>query len=806
MIPATSTIHIGQTLQFTAGGTYSDGSTKDLSNQVTWSSSNLTVATISSSGLALGNSQGSSTISATFNSGAGPVTGTATLSVAVTLTSLTITPVNPSIAISTSLQFTATGIFSDGSTQDLTASASWSSSSSSVATVNSSGVVTGTGAGSTTITATQGGVSAATTLTVTSVVLTAITITPPNFSIAKGTSGRLTANGIFSDGTAQELTAFVTWASSAPSIAAISNTAPSQGLVTGSAVGSSTISATLGGVSGTTTVTVTAAVLTAITITPPNSSIANGTTEQLTAIGAFSDGTTQDLTSQVSWSSSSDAMATVSGSGLVTGTGVGSSTMTATLAGVSGSAAVTVTAAVLTSLAVTPANTSIPIGTGEQLNATGTFSDGTTKDLTKSVTWNSSDTTLAIVSSAAGSEGFVTGTGIGGVTIGAVLPEFPGVTGTAPVTVTAAILKSIAVTPANPSIANGGAIQLTATGTFSDGSMEGLTSQVSWVSSQDTVAHVDDTPVSPGLVTGTGVGNPTITATLGTVKGGTIVTVLAACNVGDSTSVAAYNAIPFNAADCSPSSYGFDSTGINELGDGVNLATGTGRTLVSLNVVFSGFACGMSGTWYDSNDPCVTDPANPTFQLPITANIYAVQTTGCPGGVIACPGALLATVSPTQTIPFRPSADPVRCPNTPDQWFNPNDITDSVTSPGKCESGIATVLTFTFTSPVTIPDQVIWTVAFDTTQYGANPIGTGAACFSSAAGCPYDFLNVGTKTYSGSPYAGSSIDPTGAFANAIAGFYCDGGAGGAGFLRLDTLPPPGECWTGFTPLGEVITH
>ena len=71
LFPATSTINIGQTLQFEAGGTYSDGSTKDLSSQVTWSSSNQTVATISSSGLALGLSQGSSTISATFNSSGG---------------------------------------------------------------------------------------------------------------------------------------------------------------------------------------------------------------------------------------------------------------------------------------------------------------------------------------------------------------------------------------------------------------------------------------------------------------------------------------------------------------------------------------------------------------------------------------------------------------------------------------------------------------------------------------------------------------------------------------------------------------
>ena len=801
--PPNFSIAKGTSEQLTANGIFSDGTTQDLTAFVTWASSAGSIATVSnaagSQGVVMGTAAGNTTITATQAGVSGATTVTVTTAV---LKSITITPPNFSIAKGTSEQLTATGIFSDGSTQDLTDSASWSSSGA-IATVSSSGLLTGTSVGSATITATQAGVSGVTTVTVTTAVLTSITITPPNSSIAKGTSGQFTANGIFSDGTTQDLTAFVTWASSAGSIATVSNAAGSQGVVIGTAAGSTTITATQAGVSGATTVTVTAAVLTAIVVTPSNSSIANGTTEQLKATGAFSDGTTQDLTTQVSWTSSSDTIAHVDDTpvspGLVTGTGVGSSTITATLAGVSGSAAVTVTAAVLTSLTVTPANASIPVGTGQQLIATGTFSDGLTKDLTTSVTWGSSDTTLAGVSSAVGSEGFVTGHGLGGATIGAVLPEFPGITGSAPVTVTAAILKSIAVTPANPSIANGGTIQLTATGTFSDGMMKDLTTQVSWVSTSDTIAHVDDTPVSPGLVTGTGVGGPTITATLGTVTGSTIVTVLAACNVGDGTSVAAYNAIPFNADNCKPASYGFEADAVSEFGNGVALAANTGRTLISVNVVFSSLACGVSGTWYDPTNPCVTNPAIPTFQWPITANIYA---NACSGTPTPCLGSLLATVTQTQTIPFRPTADPVQCPSTPNQWFNPNDITDSVTSPGKCESGIATVLTFNFPTAVTLPDQVIWTVEFNTTHYGPMPVGEGAACVSSPAGCPYNELNVGAKTYPGSPYAGANIDSNGVFQNsAFPSFYCDGGTGGSGFLRLDT-----SCWTGYTPLGEVITH
>jgi len=786
--PANSTIDIGQTQQFIAMGTFSDGSTKDLTNLVTWSSSNTNAATISASGLALGHAKGSSVISATFNTVDGPVTGAASLGVIVTLKSITITPVNPSIAKGTSLQLTAIGIFSDGTTQDLTGSVSWTSSSNGMVTVTSGGLVTGVAVGSAIITATEAGVSATTTVTVTPAVLISITITPPTSSIAKGTTQQLIATGNFSDGTTQDITKSVTWASSDTTLAGISNTAGSQGLVTGNDAGNTTITASLGGVTGTTPVTVTPAVLTAIVVSPVNPSIPVGTTVQLMATGVFSDGSTQDITTQVSWTSSSVANATVGSGGLVTGIAQGSATMTASLGGLSDTTNVTVTPAVLTSIAINPPTSTIPAGTGEQLTATGTYSDGTTKDLTQSVTWGSSDQSLAVISNATGSQGFVTGTKMGGVTIVAILPSAPGVTGSASVTLTEVTLVSIAVSPVNPSISDGATVQLKATGTYSDGSMKDLTNQVSWISSSDPIAHVDNT-VSPGLVTGIAGGGAMMTATLGTVSGATTVTVLETCDMGDVRP--AYNAIPFGGVNCSPPSWGFEADAVSEFGDGVVLATGTGRTLVQLNVLFSSYACSQSGVWYDGT--CQTMQGD-TFTWPITANIYDAAEVP--------PKTPIATVTQTQTIPYRPSADPVHCPGSNGgpayKWFNPLNIT----SPGGCQSGISTLLTFTFTTQVTLPDQVVWTVAFNTTHYGAMPVGEGAACVSSPTGCPYDELNVGVKTFHGEPYAGADIDSNAVYQNSAAkDIYCDGGTGGTGFLRLDT-----PCWTGFRPLGQIITH
>src|SRR5439155_11839338 len=109
----------GKTQQFTATGTYSDGSTLDVTSSATWVSSNSAVATITVGGLATGVAQGTSQISAT----SGVVTGSTTLTVgAAALVSIAVTPASPSIGRGTTQQFTATGTYSDGTTLSLTSS------------------------------------------------------------------------------------------------------------------------------------------------------------------------------------------------------------------------------------------------------------------------------------------------------------------------------------------------------------------------------------------------------------------------------------------------------------------------------------------------------------------------------------------------------------------------------------------------------------------------------------------------------------------------------------------------------------
>ena len=82
--------------------------------------------------------------------------------------------------------------------------------------------------------------------------------------------------------------------------------------------------------------------LTGIEVTPANPTIVNGTNQQFTATGTYSDASTADITSSVTWASNTPTVATISSGGLAHAVSQGSSTITATLGAVSGHTLLTV--------------------------------------------------------------------------------------------------------------------------------------------------------------------------------------------------------------------------------------------------------------------------------------------------------------------------------------------------------------------------------------------------------------------------------------------------------------------------------
>jgi len=525
--PPDSSVAMGLSSQFTATGFYSDGSKQDISSQVAWSSANAAAAWISSAGLVTAASPGSTMITATM----GKMSGSTSLNVtAATLVVIDLTPTNASVANGLSNRFVATGVYTDNSVHDITSSVTWSSSVNTVASISNTtgtnGMTTTAAPGSTMISATLGGVSASTALTVTSATLVSIEVTPTNPSIANGLSDALHATGIYTDNSTHDLTSSVAWSSSVAGVASVSNLPGSNGLATTVSPGSSTITASLGAISGSTNLTVTAATLVSLGVTPANPSIAKGLKSQFTAMGTYTDNSTQNLTTQVQWSSSDATVATVSNAlgydGLGVGLNPGSVTITATLSGVSASTVLTVTPATLVSIGVTSANPSIAKGLTSQFMATGVYTDNSTQDLTASVAWTSSDPTVASISNASASHGLATSVSSGSVTIAAASGA---VSGSMSLTVTPAALVSIALIPANPSIANGTQQQFAATGTYTDASTHDVTGMVTWSSSDATVATISNASGSNGLATSVSQGSVTVTATLGTIVGVTGLTV-----------------------------------------------------------------------------------------------------------------------------------------------------------------------------------------------------------------------------------------------------------------------------------------
>jgi N-acetylneuraminic acid mutarotase len=262
-----------------------------------------------------------------------------------TIIGIVVAPSSASIAIGGSQQFTATCNYSDSSQTNCTSTATWTSSSTSVAANPVTGLATGSAAGSAAITATSGSISGSGTLTVTGPSLTGISVTPATVSIVTGTGiQQYAAECSYSNNTNGDCTATITWSSSNPSVAGIS----SAGLASAVATGTTTIKADSGTVAGSGLLTVTSQTLTGIRVTPAASSLVAGTgTQQYAAQCAYSNSTSADCTSAITWSSSNPAVAVISNSGLASAVAAGTATIKAAASGsITGSGVLTVTPAV----------------------------------------------------------------------------------------------------------------------------------------------------------------------------------------------------------------------------------------------------------------------------------------------------------------------------------------------------------------------------------------------------------------------------------------------------------------------------
>ncbi|PYO44465.1 MAG: hypothetical protein DMD33_02890 [Gemmatimonadetes bacterium] len=497
--PKNVTLHLNQTVEFTAAAFMNTGDSANVS--VTWSTTygSVTDMGTSSNGRrhygqykAAGTAPGQYKVVAT--GAPGGVSDTATVNVTLApVAALSVAPSSATIVMGATTQLQATTTDSAGNVLS-GRTVTWSSNNGSVATVSGSGLVTGAGTGSATITATSEGQSGTSSITVSTVPVASVTVSPTSLSLQTGQTGQLTATP--RDANGNPLSGrVVTWSSSDTTIAKVSG----SGLVTARAGGSATVTATSEGQSGAATVTVTFVPVASVTVSPTSLSLQTGQTGQLTATPRDANG--NPLSGRVvTWSSSDTTIAKVSGSGLVTARAGGSATVTATSEGQSGTAAVTVTSVPVASVTVSPASATLPVGQTTQLTATPKDANG--NPLTgRVVTWASNNTTDATVSGS----GMVSAKAAGSAMITA---TSEGQNGTSSITVTQVPVATVSVTPTSAAVQPGQTTQLTAATKDASGNV--LTGRVvTWSTSSATIATVS----TSGLVTGVANGTALITAT-----------------------------------------------------------------------------------------------------------------------------------------------------------------------------------------------------------------------------------------------------------------------------------------------------
>src|SRR2546428_269069 len=330
--PAIASVLVGGTLQFAAYGRRKNGDSVAVS--VVYAA---TGGTVSGVGLyTAGQSAGTYRVIATQSGGTLADTVAVTIAT-VPVASVAVSPASASVTVGQTVQLTATPKDAGGNALSGRV-VTWATSNGAIATVSASGVVTGAAAGSAMITATSEGQGGTAAITVLSAPVASVTVSPASAGVTVGGTTQLTVT--LKDASGNPLTGrVVTWVSSAPTVATVTGT----GLVSGVTAGSAMITATSEGQSGTAALTVTTVPVASVVVSPASASGTIGGTTQLTA--ALKDASGNPLTGRVgTWGSSAPTVATVSGTGLVSGVTAGSATITATSGGKSGSPGVTVTA------------------------------------------------------------------------------------------------------------------------------------------------------------------------------------------------------------------------------------------------------------------------------------------------------------------------------------------------------------------------------------------------------------------------------------------------------------------------------
>ena len=465
--PSEPMLNVGEDLFYKVKAIFNDGSTDDISEHVLWESSEPDVAQVIGS-YTKAASVGQAQIQAVYQ---GITSNTSTLTVSDhQLIRLQLTPALSELAKSTQTELTVMGEYDDGETIDITDKVTWHSEDPTVAFITH-GHVYGTAVGNTRIYTVFDGVKSNEALIrVINPTISALHITPVQKTIPIQGSVDYQAQATFVDGditTRQDVSHLVAWKNKHTDIASLSH----QNAI-GLSKGAATISAKLNEVIPEATLEVTDTRIEKLQLTPTRITLAKGTSQGLQVIATYMDGSTGDVTDNVSWHLSDNTLASIDKeTNEITAIKEGEGTITARWDSheiSSNQVTLNVSAAQLVSLYVTPRWNEIIQHNSRRFEAYGSYSDGRYQDITSLVSWSSSDTAKATVL-----KGDAVALSPGLTYISA---HFNGIdANVAELHIIADTLTAIRVTPENNTLLLGAVEQFTAIGEYRSGQLIDIT-------------------------------------------------------------------------------------------------------------------------------------------------------------------------------------------------------------------------------------------------------------------------------------------------------------------------------------------
>ncbi len=542
--PVDRRLDVGEVKSMTAIGTFADGKEREVSDDVTWTSTDARVASISNSpgsrGKITGVRSGVAFISARFITGvtSSATDGDARVRVVSPLASLRVAPSATRLPVGFTASLDAIARFQDGTEDDVSSKVVWSSSNSAIASVSNEidaqGDVTAHGLGAAVIGVLdlQTGISSTvsggdSTINVGGQVVN-LFVSPPEEQLSVGETRRYQVRAVLEDDSTFNLSRrSLEWSSSNVGVASIGNDVDEAGLVRGLDIGETQIGAfhPATGLTAEPGILTVRGAIVALRVSPRDRRILVGETKSMSATATFSDGTTGEVTDEVTWVSSDLGAVTVSNEqgsrGRITGVSPGLSFIS-----VRASNGVTSTTGAadsrirvsgsLVRIQILPREAPLAAGFARALEAEGTFSDGSVGDITNDVEWTSSNPGIVRVSNEKGAEGEVTALVDGTAIVTARDPATNISSTPTGGDVTVAVggrVVQLGVNPSTDTIPIGISRRFSTRATLDNGSAFVVArGSVQWASSDPAVATVSDDPDNAGTVAAVDTGEVDISA------------------------------------------------------------------------------------------------------------------------------------------------------------------------------------------------------------------------------------------------------------------------------------------------------